>query len=176
MTVNVGLNLLRIILTLGVVMDHFWWCPDPENLHGIDIALWQLRTLAVPAFMTMTFFFTAKRFIGGDVAWLRKRYFRLYEPFVFWTVFYYIPFDRLPAVLPKIVLFLSKYCMGVYCIHHLMGKILFDHVFHLARTETPFGAITVAPGWFWLFLWGLSYLVCYLISLVPGSFSRRIVE
>ena len=57
-----------------------------------------------------------------------------------------------------------------------MGKILFDHVFHLARTETPFGAITVAPGWFWLFLWGLSYLVCYLISLIPGSFSKRIVE
>ena len=353
MTVNIGLNLLRIILTLGVVMDHFWWRPDPENLHGIDIALWQLRTLAVPAFMTMTFFFTAKRFIGGDVAWLKKRYFRLYEPFVFWAivcflvtmcvsrfdpaysaslkdllwqlalghsehlsltqfwfhtdllvltgvvyaafrliriqkaqvyialaaiavgysvqysasametmfggmpfeakyplgrvfsmlpyagvglllvlvkdrldaassgmrlaiaamgawlvgwvvycpvaprppsvvgyegvnmsliawgmmaVFYYIPFDRLPAIFSKTVLFLSKYCMGVYCIHHLMGKILFDHVFHLARTETPFGAITVAPGWFWLFLWGLSYLVCYLISLIPGSFTKRIVE
>ena len=350
---NIGLNLLRILLTLGVVMDHFWWLPDPENLLGADIVLWQLRTLAVPAFMTMTFFFTAKRFIGGDVAWLKRRYLRLYEPFVFWAVvcfsvtlcvsrfdpaysaspkdllwqlafghsehlsltqfwfhtdlllltgivyavfrlvkhqkahvyialaaiavgysvqysasameamfggmpfeakyplgrvfsmlpyvgvglllasvkdrldaassgmrvaiaatgtwlvgwvvycpvaprppsvvgyegvnmsliawgvmalFYFIPFDRLPAVFSKTVLFLSKYCMGVYCIHHLMGKILFDHVFHLARTETPFGAITVAPGWFWLFLWGLSYLVCYLISLVPSGFAKRIVE
>lgn len=350
---NIGLNLLRILLTLGVVMDHFWWRPDPENLRGLDVALWQLRTLAVPAFMTMTFFFTAKRFIAGDGAWLRKRYRRLYEPFVFWAVacflgtlcvshfdpaysaslkdllwqlllghsehlsltqfwfhtdlliltavfflsfrlvrtpranvylalaaiavgcsvqysqtamtalfggmpfeakyplgrvftmlpyagagfllaavrdridaassglrgavalmglwlvvwviyapvaprpasvvgyeginmaliawgmmavFYYIPFDRLPAAFSKTVLFLSKYCMGVYCIHHLMGKVLFDHVFHLARTETAFGSITVAPGWFWLLLWGLSYLVCYLISLVPGGFSKRIVE
>ena len=337
---NIGLNLLRILLTLGVVMDHFWWSPDPGNLRGVDIALWQLRTLAVPAFMTMTFFFTAKRFVVGDPVWLKKRYLRLYEPFLFWAivcffvtlcvsrfdpaysasvkdflwqvalghsahlsltqfwfhtdlliltavfflsfrlvrtpratvyfalaaiavgysvqysqaamtalfdgmpfearyplgcvfsmlpyagvglllasvkdrldaassgirwavalmglwlvvwvvyapvaprpasvvgyegvnmsliawgmmaVFYYIPFDRLPSICSKTVLFLSKYCMGVYCIHHLMGKVLFDHVFHLARTETPFGAITVAPGWFWLFLWGLSYLVCYLI-------------
>lgn len=350
---NIGLNLLRILLTLGVVMDHFWWRPDPENLRGVDVALWQLRTLAVPAFMTMTFFFTAKRFVGGDSAWLKKRYFRLYEPFLFWAVvcflatslvarfdpaysasfsdflwqialghsehltltqfwfhtdlllltavffvafrlvrtpratiylalaaiaigysvqysettmkllfgwmpfeakyplgrvfpmlpyagvgfllaaakgridaassgmrlaaaimglwlvawviyapvaprppsvvgyegvnmaliawgmmavFYYIPFDRLPGVLSKAVLFLSKYCMGVYCIHHLMGKILFDHVFHLARTETPYGAVTVAPGWFWLLVWGLSYLVCYLVSLIPGAFSKRIVE
>ena len=62
---NIGLNLLRILLTLGVVMDHFWWRPDPENLRGFDVALWQLRTLAVPAFMTMTFFFMAKRFVGS---------------------------------------------------------------------------------------------------------------
>ena len=66
--------------------------------------------------------------------------------------------------------------MGVYCMHLLFGKILFDHVFHIARTQTPYGAITIAPWWFWLLLWGLSYLVCYLISLVPGSFSKRIVE
>ena len=350
---NIGLNLLRILLTLGVVMNHFWWRPDPGNLRGVDVALWQLRTLAVPAFMTMTFFFTARRFVGGDVAWLKKRYVRLYEPFVFWAVacflitmclswfdqsysaswkdllwqlalghserlsltqfwfhtdllfltavfflafrlvrsqranvylalaaiaigysvqyaepamkamfgwmsfeakypvgrvfsmlpyagvgillasvkdrldaappgvrlavavmglwlvvwvvyapvaprpasvvgyeginmsliawgmmalFYYIPFDRLPAFCSKAVLFLSKYCMGVYCIHHLLGKVLFDHVFHFARTETPYGLITVAPGWFWLLLWATSYLVCYLVSLIPGSFSKRIVE
>ena len=354
MNMNVGLNLLRIVLTLGVIMDHFWWTAEPGKLQGADIALWQLRTLAVPAFMTMTFFFTAKRFVGGDVAWLKKRYLRLYTPFIFWAVacflvtslvarfdpsrysasftdllwqvafghskrlsltqfwfhtdlflltavffavfrlvrspkavmyvalcaiavgftvqyspwmmkalvgwmpyemkpplgrvfpmlpcagvglllamvkdrldaaspgvrvavaamglwlvawviyapvaarpesvvgyegvnmpliawgmiaaFYYIPFDRLPASLTKAVMFLSRYCMGVYCIHLLMGKILFDHVFHLTRTETPYGAITVAPGWFWLLLWAVSYFVCYLISLIPGSFSKRIVE
>ena len=350
---NIGLNFLRIILTLGVVMDHFWWTPDPGSLRGVDAALWELRTLAVPAFMTMTFFFTARRFEAGDSAWLKKRYLRLYEPFVFWAVvcflvtslvarfdpaysasftdllwqvafghsghlsltqfwfhtdliiltavffllfrlvrspvarvcvalaaiavgysvqyspaamkalfgwmpyeakyplgrvfsmlpyagvglllasaksrldaaspgmrlavaamglwiaawvtyapvvprpesvvgyegvkmsliawgvmavFYYIPFDRLPAPLTKAVMFMSRYCMGVYCMHLLFGKILFDHVFHIARTQTPYGAITIAPWWFWLLLWGLSYLVCYLISLVPGSFSKRIVE
>ncbi len=350
---NIGLNFLRIILTLGVVMDHFWWMPNPQDLRGVDVALWHLRTLAVPAFMTMTFFFTAKRFIGGDVTWLKKRFLRLYEPFVFWAVvcfvgtllvarfdqsysvtfsdllwqlalghsqklsltqfwfhtdlllltallfvafrlvrmkrayiylplaaiaigfsmqystatmkalfawmpfeakyplgrmfsmlpymgagvllaaakdrldaapagvrwaiammgiwlaawvvylpvtprprsvvgyeglnlaliawgvmamFYYIPFDRMPKVCSQVVLFLSRYCMGVYCVHHLLGKILFDHVFHLERTETSFGAITVAPGWFWLLLWGLSYFVCWLISMIPVKFFKRVVE
>ena len=33
---NIGLNLLRILLTLGVIMDHFWWRPDPENLRGLE--------------------------------------------------------------------------------------------------------------------------------------------
>lgn len=352
--INVGLNLLRIVLTLGVVMDHFWWTADPLALTGFDKFLWQLRTLAVPAFMTMTFFFAAKWFAIGDRAWLKKRYFRLYEPFIFWAVvsylavllisrfdpsysasftdflwqialghserlyltqfwfhtdlliltgvvfaafrlvriqkahvyialaaiavgytvqysdatlmvlfgwmpyeakyplgrvfvmlpyvgaglllasakerldaaapgvrlaiaamgawlvgwvvycpvaprppsvvgyegvsmsliawgmmalFYYIPFDRLPASFTKAVLFLSKYCMGVYCIHHLIGKLLFDHVFCLERTQTAeWGALTNAPGWFWLLLWAFSYLVCWLISLIPGKFSKRIVE
>jgi len=351
---NLGLNLLRIVLTLGVIMDHFWWMPDPENLSMVGKALWQLRTLAVPAFMTMTFFFTAKRFVSGDTGWLKQRFLRLYEPFVFWAfvcfagvelvslfdpknypvsvtdllwqlflghsehlsltqfwfhidlivltavffalfrlvrsakanvylafgaiavgytvqycqplmlmlfgdlpfeakyplgrvftmlpyagaglllaaakdridvvptgvrvaiaamgvwlmawviyapvaprpagvvgyegvnmsliawgmmaLFYYIPFDRLPAWCGTAVAFLSRYCMGVYCIHHLMGKILFDLVFRLPRLETKWGGLAVAPWWFWLLLWVLSYLVCWLISLIPGRFSKRIVE
>ena len=52
---NIGLNLLRIVLTLGVVMDHFWWTPDPGSLRGVDAALWELRTLAVPAFTLFTY-------------------------------------------------------------------------------------------------------------------------
>ena len=89
-SLNVGLNLLRIVLTFGVVLDHFWWTATPEAYTGIDRGLWQLRTLAVPAFMTMTFFFTANRFRNGDVPWLRKRFVRLYEPFVFWALVYYV--------------------------------------------------------------------------------------
>ena len=350
---NVGLNLLRLVLTLGVIMDHFWWMPNPQELRGADVALWQLRTLAVPAFMTMTFLFTARRFADGDSAWLRRRFVRLCEPFFFWAVvcflgtslvarfdpsysasltdllwqfalghsrrltltqfwfhvdlliltvvffvafrlvrakaasvylalaaiavgfsvqyspsamkslfgwmpfeakyplgrvfpmlpyagagfllaaarrridaapagirwavaltglwlaawvvyapvaprpasvvgyeglnmaliawgvmalFYYIPFDRMPRACSQVVLFLSRYCMGVYCIHNLLGKILFDHVFHLARTKTQYGDIAVAPGWFWLFLWGLSYLVCWLISRIPAKFFKKVVE
>ena len=87
---NVGLNLLRIVLTFGVVLDHFWWTETPEAYTGVNRALWHLRTMAVPAFMTMTFFFTANRFIRGDVPWLKKRFVRLYEPFVFWALVYYV--------------------------------------------------------------------------------------
>lgn len=87
---NVGLNLLRILLTFFVVLDHFWWKAGPEMNSGFCKGLWQLRTLSVPAFMVMTFFFTANRFRSCDVPWLRKRFVRLLEPFVFWAVVYWI--------------------------------------------------------------------------------------
>lgn len=88
---NVGLNLFRILLTFGVVLDHFWLGISPaQQTQGVTAAFYQLRTMAVPAFMTMTFFFTARRFIGGDVPWLKKRYVRLYEPFCFWAVVYWL--------------------------------------------------------------------------------------
>lgn len=350
---NIGLNLLRIILTLGVVMDHFWWTPDSASLTGVELALWHLRTLAVPAFMTMTFFFTAKRFTAGDAAWLRKRFGRLLEPFFFWAfacfvaaeiaiacgwnhhvtitdllwqlglghsqnlcltqfwfhidlmaltllvffarrllrafprltplpfiliavgfsleyspaamdalfgwmpfeakyplgrivtmmpyagvglllasikdrldavsasgrvilalsglwlawlaiyrplcprpngivgyeglnlaliawgvmaAFYYIPFDRLPAVFSRTVTGVSKYCMGVYCVHNLFGNICFDCLFRLDRYEPSGLNLAIGPWWFWLFVWISSFMICYLISLIPLKFFKRIVE
>ena len=347
---NVGLNLLRIVLTFGVVLDHFWWTATPEKYTGIDTALWNLRTLAVPAFMTMTFFLTARRFWGGDVPWLKKRYLRLYEPFVFWAIvywfvrlaashfdswyavsvkdllwqlalgsaryagqfwfhadliiltglffvafrivrspkanlwfglgsvalgltmqytqlhlaifgglpheariplgrlasmlpyagvgfllasvreridsipgnvklavslfglwlawfvvyepvcprpdttigyegfklnltawgfmvaFYYMPFDRLPAFVSKAVLSVSRYCMGVYCVHFLFGQMMFDFVFHGTKTATDFGNLRIFSIAQCLVVWVLSYLICWLVSLIPVAFCKRVVE
>lgn len=87
--INTGLNLLRIVLTFGVVLDHFWMPTDPQVLDGVWKCLWQLRTLAVPAFMTMTFFLTAGRFRESDGGWLRRRFSRLLEPYVFWAAVYF---------------------------------------------------------------------------------------
>lgn len=348
---NVGLNLFRILLTFGVVLDHFWWTADPSAYTGVNQALWHLRTLAVPAFMTMTFFFTAKRFQGGDVPWLKKRFQRLYEPFVFWALvyyavrlvvrrfdawydvgvtdllwqlalgssenlcmqfwfhgdliiltalfflafrvvrgatanvclafasialgftmqytpindalfgwmpfgakyplgrlaamlpyagagflmaaakggldsasrnvrivvalfglwlawlvvyhpvcprphseagyaglslnltawgmlfaFYYLPFDRLPEVFAKAVLGVSKYCMGVYCVHLLLGQLMFDFVFRGTRTMTDYGELRLFSVAQCLVVWVLSYVVCWLIARIPVPFFKRIVE
>ncbi len=87
---NIGINLLRILLTFGVVINHFWWTATPGQYTGWYKVLWQWRGLAVPMFMTMTFFFTADRFRTGDVLWLKKRFRRLYEPFVFWALVYWV--------------------------------------------------------------------------------------
>lgn len=348
---NVGLNMFRILLTFGVVLDHFWWTATPEQYTGVNKALWQLRTLAVPAFMTMTFFFTANRFRTGDVPWLKKRFVRLYEPFVFWAVvywlvrlavsrfdcwyavsftdllwqlalgssehlcmqfwfhgdliiltalffgafrlissakanfylafgaialgftlqytplndamfgwmpfgaryplgrlacmlpyagagfllaaakkgidgissgmkvavalfglwlalfvtycdvcpkpssipgyaglsmnliawgllfvFYFLPFGRLPEVFAKAVLGISKYCMGVYCIHLLLGQLVFDYVFRCAKTTTEYGELRLFTLGQCLIVWGLSYLLCWMISKIPLPLFRRVVE
>ena len=348
---NVGLNLFRILLTFGVVLDHFWWTATPEAYTGVRKALWHLRTLAVPAFMTMTFFFTANRFRLGYVPWLKKRFLRLYEPFVFWAlayfairlvvarfdawydvgivdllwqlalgssgklcmqfwfhgdliiltalffvafrivrcakanfylalgsialgftlqytplndamfswmpfeakytlgrlasmlpyagagfllaaakdrlaaltpgmkvsvalfglwlawlvvycnvcprppsklgyagiqlnltawgvlfVFYYLPFERMPAMFSKIVLGVSKYCMGVYCMHLLLGQLMFDFVFRGAKTATKHGDLRIFTVVQCLVVWVVSYILCWLIAKIPAKFFRRIVE
>ena len=350
-SLNVGLNLLRILLTFGVVLDHFWWTATPEDYTGVRKALWHLRTLAVPAFMTMTFFFTANRFRFGDVPWLKKHFLRLYEPFVFWALvyfavrlvvarfdawydvgladllwqlalgsserlcmqfwfhgdliiltalffvafravscakanfylalgavalgftlqytplndamfgwmpfgakyplgrlaamlpyagagfllaaikdrlaaltpgmkvsaalfglwlawlvvyrdvcprphsevgyaglqlnltawgiffaFYYLPFDKMPAAFLKVVLGVSKYCMGVYCIHLLLGQLVFDFVFKGTKTATKYGELRIFTVVQCIVVWVLSYVLCWLIAKIPVKFFKRVVE
>ena len=98
--VNVGLELLRVFLTLGVVLNHFWIRDDPGGLGGGERMIWHWRTLAVPAFMTMTFLFTAKHFIATDTGWVKRRFVRLYEPFVFWAIVYWMVRTALSAFNP----------------------------------------------------------------------------
>lgn len=349
-SLNLGLNLLRILLTFGVVLDHFWWTATPEQYVGFDKLLWQWRTIAVPAFMTMTFFFAADHFRAMDLPWLRRRFARLYEPFVFWALvyfaahlvavhfdswyrvsfsdllwqlalgssrnlsmqfwfhsdliiltaiffaafrvvrsvranvylalgaialgftfqytplndrifgwmtfeakyplgrlacmlpyagagfllaaakgridsasggirvavavfglwlawlvtfrpvcprppsipgyaglnmcliawgvmacFYYLPFGRLPSIVSSAVDHVSRYCMGVYCIHFLLGQLVFDFVWRLPRTDTPYGELRIFTIGQCLVVWVLSYGVCWLIARVPAGLLRRVV-
>lgn len=349
--INVGLNLFRILLTFGVVLDHFWLRRNPGSLVGIERAMWHWRTLAVPAFMTMTFFLTARHFRDVDLPWLKRRFVRLYEPFVFWALvywavksammrfnpdyatsfsdllwqlalgssrtltmqfwfhadliiltavaflafrffrsarayiylslaaiaigftvqytslnaamfgkmsfetkyplgrlfsmapyagagillaaakgwidraapgvkvavslfglwvawlaiycplcprppavagyeglvlnciawgllpaFYWLPFDRAPAAVTKAVLFVSRYAMGVYCVHLLLGWIFYDYVLGLEKVSFPFGTCRSFTVLQCLAVWALSYVFCWLVSLIPAKFFRRVVE
>lgn len=83
--VNYGLNLLRVFLSFCVVLCHFWHT-DSKSLDGIWKLFWQMRSSAVPVFMTMTFFFAARRLAEADCAWLRRRLARLWAPFLFWSL------------------------------------------------------------------------------------------
>ncbi len=349
--INVGLNLLRIVLTFGFVLDHFWIRDSPGILTGIERAVWHMRTLAVPAFMTMTFFFTADHFRAGDASWLKKRFVRLYEPFIFWALaywvlrmgvsvfnpeyatsfhdlawqlvlgssrtltmqfwfhadliiltaafflafrvvriakanlylalgaiavgftvqytplnammfsgmgfetkyplgrvfamlpyagagflmaaakrridalsagekvvsalfglwlawfviywnvcpnphevvgyeglgmnliawgvmaaFYHIPFHRLPAAFEKAVLAVSRYAMGVYCVHLALGWLFYDYVLRLPKIETSYGEMRAFSFAACLAVWALSYAFCALFARIPLGICRRVVE
>lgn len=82
---NIGLDLLRILMSFGVVLCHFWHV----DLHG-PAGVWaffdQLKGLAVPVFMLMTFLLSARRFEAADGVWLKRRLVRLWKPFLFWSV------------------------------------------------------------------------------------------
>lgn len=84
--VNVGLDLLRVFLSFEVVVDHFW---HQEGLTGFGAFVSDMRSLAVPCFLLMSFYLTSKRFAESDGMWLRRRYGRLCVPYFVWPLVYY---------------------------------------------------------------------------------------
>ena len=94
---NVGLGLLKIWLCYEVVLTHLAEYAVPE----VPV-LAKLRDYAVPAFMLMTFFFSARSFAACEGAWVRKRFYRLLLPYVFWSVFSCAVFMVLSAWYPSL--------------------------------------------------------------------------
>ena len=83
---NPGLNLLRVWLSYEVVVDHFW----PEvQLSGVMGFVSDMRRLAVPCFMLMSFFLTAGRYEVADGGWIRTRFARLGVPYLVWPLVYF---------------------------------------------------------------------------------------
>ena len=83
---NLGLNLLRVWLSFEVVVDHYW---HEKGLTGVMAFLSATRSLAVPCFLLMSFYFTANRYAAGDGAWLKTRFGRLLVPYFVWPVVYF---------------------------------------------------------------------------------------
>ena len=82
--------------------------------------------------------------------------------------FWMIRFDRLPNKIGDIIIFFSKYCMGIYCIHWGVGRqlnIIWAKLFHVEKTFAMCMAIYM-----------ICFVICWLISKVPTKFSRMLVE
>lgn len=78
--------MLRVWLSFEVVIDHFW---HQEGLTGVWAFLSEMRCLAVPCFLLLSFYLTANRYATGDGAWLKKRFGRLCVPYFVWPLVYY---------------------------------------------------------------------------------------
>ena len=94
---NVGLGLLKIWLCYEVVLTHLADYSVPQAP-----VLARLRDYAVPAFMLMTFFFSAQALVDSKTQWLKKRFVRLVVPFVFWSVFSFAAFRLLAPFYPAL--------------------------------------------------------------------------
>lgn len=77
---NYGILILRLLLTLAVILNHFW---DVEN-PGVLKPMYLLRSCAVPTFMLLSFFLTEKAISAPSVVNLKKRIARLATPFFVW--------------------------------------------------------------------------------------------
>lgn len=79
------------------------------------------------------------------------------------AVFLFLPLQCLPKPVKKVIAFLSRYSMGVYCTHMLVGTVL------------AFFRVTFSPFLLTIVIYLVSLLLCYAISKIPYQLSKDIV-
>ena len=81
--IDISIALLRPLLCLGVVCCHFWSSAPSYAWHFV-------LPCCAPLFFLISFYLFAERYTCVDGLLVRKRFFRLYFPMVFWALFYYL--------------------------------------------------------------------------------------
>lgn len=86
-TINVGWAFLRIWMSFGVVLVHYWYQQGP-----ICKGLWifhKTDMLAVPVFMLLTFVLNEKTITSGTTGNVIHRFYRLVLPYIAWAIIYW---------------------------------------------------------------------------------------
>jgi len=88
---NAGIGLLRLWMAFAVTAVHCLVVREAFPA-GVPVAADVLLAggYAVPVFMTLAFFFSARHFETADAQWLGHRMFRLFWPFVVWSVLTFV--------------------------------------------------------------------------------------
>lgn len=85
---NLGLQLLRTLMSFVVVLDHFWMVDDRACPFYLMPFKHMLYT-AVPVFMLLSFLLTWDKFEHATSAWARKRLWRIFLPQLAWAFIYF---------------------------------------------------------------------------------------
>jgi len=89
--------------------------------------------------------------------------------FAVFALAYFLPFERLPQALVRAIAEVSKYAMGVYMVHYVLGELCYAHLFPriglTGRTILPVTLIFV-----------LSWILCRLVACIPNRWAKALVE
>lgn len=85
------------------------------------------------------------------------------------TLFYQLPFEKLPNIFKKILAFLSKYSFGVFCIHFGVGYCW--NAILCPRYGWKYNSFRECIG-----IYIICIFVSWSISLLPTKYARQIVE
>ena len=84
------------------------------------------------------------------------------------TIAYYFPFQKFPQIIQNLIVVLTKYTLGIYCMHRLVGKCMIL-VFERMGIEVGTFAMCICI-----------YILCYgfsaLISHIPTKMAKHLVE
>lgn len=83
-------------------------------------------------------------------------------------LFYLLPFNKMPTVLSTSILVCSKYTLGIYCMHRLIGFILNKLFLFLGFPKLTFAGCIV--------IYICSYFVSFVIAHMPTKIGKKIVE
>lgn len=75
---NYGIDLLRVLLSFMVVLDHFF---DEQKKKKFKHILY----FHIPTFFLISFYYTYKTFASFNISKIKLRFERLIIPFLFWT-------------------------------------------------------------------------------------------
>ena len=85
-------------------------------------------------------------------------------------MFYAPPLEKLPKFVHVIVEWLTKYTLGIYCMHRLVGTLLHYFISHRTidiETFTFFDCVLI---------YVISYVISFLIARIPCKWTRMLVE
>lgn len=94
---NYGLAFLRIWMCFEVVIHHFrnWNGATIENLSLPLRVIYRYELIAVPVFMLSSFLLTNMSDLASDAVKIKKRFYRLFTPHIFWAIAYFLVYKFL---------------------------------------------------------------------------------
>ena len=97
--INYGFSLLKMLMAFEVILGHFviWDEYDPRLVWPFR----ELISLAVPCFMILSFYLTAKSYLVRDDEKFKVRIRKLIIPLVVWAIIYYVIYALIDAFMHK---------------------------------------------------------------------------
>lgn len=86
--INIGLNILRVLLSLDVIVSHCFKQQSTKN--EILLFILKRRKVHVPSFYMMSFYFNYKNFISYNFKKYKNRIERLLIPYIGWPIIFWI--------------------------------------------------------------------------------------
>ena len=80
------------------------------------------------------------------------------------------PLEKLPKAVHKIVEWVTKYTLGIYCMHRLVSNLLHYFISHRTWDIETFTFIDCVVTYV------LCYIISFLISLIPCKWTKMMVE
>jgi len=89
--------------------------------------------------------------------------------FATFALCYFLPFEKLPKAVVRAITEISKYAMGVYMVHYVLGELCYAYLF----PRLGIHGRTILPV---LLIFVISWLFCRLVACVPNRWVKALVE